>query len=87
MGVNQFTALTQEEFKERFLTDLYPHISSQNIEFIKEKVEDVIVDWTEKGAVGRVRSQSGCSSGFLFSMLDCMESSNRVATGEWLTFS
>jgi C1A family cysteine protease len=47
----------------------------------------VIIDWTEKGAVGPVRNQGTCGSGVLYATLESVEGLSKVTTGTLLTFS
>lgn len=50
-------------------------------------MEAVIIDWTEKGAVGPVRNQGVCGSGALFGTLGAVEGLSKAATGEFQSFS
>ena len=85
MGANQFTALSEEEFKHRFLNlDLAQ--GAVDVEDSGE-VKAVIVDWVQKGAVGPVKNQGSCGSGVLYSTLGGVEGLSKVATGMLSAFS
>jgi C1A family cysteine protease len=47
---------------------------------LKEKVEKVIIDWDEKGAVGPVVNQGSCGSSALFATLGAVEGLGAVST-------
>ena len=70
MGVNQFTIYTQEQFAQRYLNP----ISDQQIrevvrKSLNEDFQAVLIDWTEKGAVGPVRDQGSSGSSALYATL------------------
>lgn len=67
MGVNQFTAYTEQEFIERFLNNRYDMVDTT--QQVDSNLKAVIVDWTAKGAVGPVRNQGMCGGGVLYSTL------------------
>jgi C1A family cysteine protease len=67
MGVNQFTIYTQEEFTQRFLSNV--QTPSKHIQMKDDKLTGVLVDWVEQGAVSAVKNQGICGGGALFATL------------------
>lgn len=85
MGVNQFTAFSEEEFRHRFLNLDIPQ-GSVEVED-STKVMGATVDWVKEGAVGPVKNQGNCGNAVLYSTLGGVEGLSKVATGTLSIFS
>lgn len=71
MGVNQFTDLTDEEFKETYLSYKLPEINfTETYEAPEGFTAPASVDWRSK-AVLSVKDQGTCGSCWTFSAVSC----------------
>jgi C1A family cysteine protease len=91
MGVNQFTDLTQQEFKESFVGGLKPEtlVGSYGCKSFSSSAfsAPVAVDWRAKGAVTSVKDQGYCGSCWTFSSTGAVEGAWAIATGKLLDLS
>lgn len=87
MGINQFTALTQEEFVSTYLNPL-PRTPSENV-MVDEEFKPVNgdIDWTAKGKVSPVKNQGQCGSCWAFSAVGVLESFELIRSNQTVSLS
>jgi len=87
-GVNQFTDLTEEEFRSTYLglkrIPLPP--PSGNTSYSSADLPDS-VNWVEAGAVTDIKNQGKCGSCWAFSLTAQVESYNQITNDELLELS
>jgi C1A family cysteine protease len=91
MGVNQFSDLTQEEFKSSYVGEMEPYSSGSygcNI-FSASSTVGVpdAVDWRNKNAVTSVKDQGQCGSCWSFSSTGAIEGAWAISKGELVSLS
>ena len=85
MGINQFSAMTHEEFAETYLTLIVP----ENLEVVENNDYTINgdIDWEAKGAVTKVKNQGQCGSCWAFSTTGGLEGLSFIQNGELENFS
>jgi cathepsin F len=88
-GVTQFSDLTPEEFKARYLGLVRKTNISETRNYYKPKVNDTPAswDWNQKGAVTNVKDQGNCGSCWAFSAIQNIEGLNFLKNNELVELS
>jgi cathepsin H len=84
-GVNEWSDLTWEEFKGKFLMAPQKCSATAKGNHIMTDKTDDAVDWRLKGVVTPVKNQGSCGSCWAFSTTGAVESASAIATGKLQT--
>jgi C1A family cysteine protease len=89
MGINQFTDLTPQEFKDQYVGGLKAEVGSYGCKTFSSSASGApsSIDWRQKGAVTSVKDQGQCGSCWSFSSTGAVEGAWAIAKGQLVDLS
>jgi len=89
-GINQFTDMTDEEFKDTYLTGYNPKPEDDEDSTLWVPSNEPIpntVDWRQQGMVTPIKNQGACGSCYSFSATGALEGQWKKKTGQLISMS
>ena len=89
MGINQFTDLTAQEFKDQYVGGLKSEVGSYGCKSFSSSASGApsSIDWRQKGAVTSVKDQGQCGSCWTFSATGAVEGAWAISSGKLVDLS